>query len=45
MLLDGKEKIVFADGTVQQVQPNGNRTIDFPDGQREIHTKQYKVNE
>ena len=41
----GAEESVFPDGTVVKVDKQGSRTMDFPNGQREIHTKQYKVNE
>ena len=40
---NGGEESVFADGTVLRVEPNGQRIMEFPNGQREIHTDQYKV--
>ena len=40
---NGGEESVFADGTVLRVDPNGHRVMEFPNGQREIHTDQYKV--
>ena len=40
---DGSEETVFADGTIQSIDKNGVRTITFSNGQKEIHTKQYKV--
>ena len=35
--------MVFPNGTVQHQHTNGDITIEFPDGQRELHTKQFKV--
>ena len=43
IFVNGAEETVFADGTVQNVDVNGDRTISFPNGQREIHTKHFKV--
>ena len=40
---NGAEECVFSDGTIQKVNVEGERTIEFPNGQREIHTKCYKV--
>ena len=40
---NGVEECYFEDGTVQKVQPNGDHTIEFPNGQKEIHTKDFKV--
>ena len=34
---------MFSDGTIQKVNVEGERTIEFPNGQRETHTKCYKV--
>ena len=31
----------FADGTIQRVSRDGQSVIDFPDGQREVHTDSY----
>ena len=39
----GEEESVFADGTVQKLLVNGNRVIEYTNGQRETHTKDYKV--
>ena len=39
----GEEESVFADGTVQKLQANGNRVIEYTNGQKETHTKDYKV--
>ena len=38
-----EEKVVFGNGTVQYIHGNGDKTIEFTDGQREIHSKDYKV--
>ena len=43
ILPDGSEKTTFADGTTQKVDCNGVRVIIFPNGQKETHTKQFKV--
>ena len=40
---NGAEECVFSDGTIQKVSVDGERTIEFPNGQRETHTKFYKV--
>lgn len=40
---NGAEECVFSDGTIQKVSVEGDRTIEFPNGQRETHTKYYKV--
>lgn len=44
LYVDGTEECVFADGTVQRMRAgDGERIIEFPNGQREVHTKHYKV--
>ena len=40
---NGAEECVFSDGTIQKVNVEGERTIEFPNGQRGTHTKCYKV--
>lgn len=40
---DGTEEIVYLDGSVVTVQPNGDRVLLLPNGQKEIHTKEHKV--
>ena len=40
---NGEEKDTFVNGTVQYIHSNGDKTIEFHDGQREVHTKKYKV--
>lgn len=40
---NGSEESIFPDGTVIRVEQNGNKVMEFPNGQREIHTQQYKV--
>ncbi|XP_048841605.1 uncharacterized protein si:ch211-140l13.3 isoform X2 [Brienomyrus brachyistius] len=42
---DGREKSVFPDGTVVTVARNGDKTIEFTSGQREIHTAQFRRRE
>lgn len=34
---------MFADGTVQRLLADGNRIIEYGNGQKETHTKEYKV--
>ncbi|XP_064612712.1 centromere protein J-like isoform X2 [Liolophura sinensis] len=41
----GVEESVFTDGTVIRVEKSGDKTIEFPNGQREIHTQQFKKRE
>lgn len=43
MFANGSEETVFADGTVTRVEKDGDVTIEFPNGQREIHTQHHKV--
>lgn len=40
---NGEEESVFADGTVQRLMADGNRVIEYGNGQKETHTKDYKV--
>lgn len=40
---NGEEESVFADGTVQRLLTDGNRVIQYANGQKETHTKEYKV--
>lgn len=42
---DDTEKWVLPDGTVAQTFVNGDKILTLPNGQREIHTKEHKVNE
>ncbi|XP_058145522.1 T-complex protein 10A homolog 1 isoform X1 [Dasypus novemcinctus] len=44
-LKDGNEKTVFPDGTTVKVERNGDKTIVFSNGQKEIHTAQFKRRE
>ena len=39
----GEEMSIFADGAVERLATDGIRTIEFPNGQKEIHTKDHKV--
>ncbi|CAH3160393.1 unnamed protein product [Porites evermanni] len=39
---NGAEECVFSDGIIQKVNVEGERTIEFPNGQRETHTKCWK---
>ncbi len=40
---DGSEDMSFPDGTRVEVKPNGDRTLRLLNGQREIHTADFKV--
>ncbi|XP_064619476.1 centromere protein J-like isoform X2 [Lineus longissimus] len=42
---NGSEESIFPDGTVIRVDKNGDRTVEFANGQREIHTQQFKKRE
>ncbi|XP_069463944.1 centromere protein J-like isoform X2 [Ambystoma mexicanum] len=42
---DGHEETTFPDGTVVKVEKNGNKTVVFSNGQKEIHTAQFKRRE
>ncbi|XP_042109649.1 T-complex protein 10A homolog 1 [Ovis aries] len=44
-LSDGREETVFPDGTIVSVERNGDKTIVLSNGQREIHTAQFKRRE
>lgn len=37
------EESIFEDGTVIRVEKNGDKTMEFANGQREVHTTDYKV--
>ena len=39
----GEEMSIFTDGAVERLSTDGSRTIEFPNGQKEIHTKGHKV--
>ena len=40
---NGEEMSIFTDGAVERLGTDGSRTIEFPNGQKEIHTKGHKV--
>uniref|UniRef100_A0A4W2FPY9 Centromere protein J C-terminal domain-containing protein n=1 Tax=Bos indicus x Bos taurus TaxID=30522 RepID=A0A4W2FPY9_BOBOX len=44
-LNDGREETVFPDGTIVSVERNGDKTIVLSNGQREVHTAQFKRRE
>ncbi|KAK1337858.1 hypothetical protein QTO34_000959 [Cnephaeus nilssonii] len=44
-LHDGREETVFPDGTLVSVARNGDKTIVFSNGQRDIHTAEFKRRE
>ncbi|KAL0615345.1 Centromere protein J [Plecturocebus cupreus] len=39
---DGQEESIFPDGTIVRVQRDGTKLIEFNNGQREVHTAQFK---
>lgn len=39
----GAEECVFTDGTMERISVDGERIVEFPNGQRETHTKLFKV--
>lgn len=43
LFADGSQESVFTSGVIQRVATNGDVTIEHPNGQREIHTSQFKV--
>ncbi|KAM5289401.1 LOW QUALITY PROTEIN: centrosomal P4.1-associated protein [Ctenodactylus gundi] len=45
LFADGQEESIFPDGTIVRVQCNGNKIIQFNNGQRELHTAQFKRRE
>ncbi|XP_054578255.1 T-complex protein 10A homolog 1 isoform X2 [Eptesicus fuscus] len=44
-LHDGREETVFPDGTLVSVARNGDKTIVFSNGQRDVHTAEFKRRE
>uniref|UniRef100_W5KUR8 Centrosomal P4.1-associated protein n=1 Tax=Astyanax mexicanus TaxID=7994 RepID=W5KUR8_ASTMX len=42
---DGREESVLADGTIIQQNPDGSKKIQFNNGQRELHTAEFKRRE
>ncbi|XP_066297041.1 centromere protein J-like isoform X2 [Branchiostoma lanceolatum] len=42
---NGDEESIFQDGTVLRVSKSGDRVVEFANGQREIHTLNYKKRE
>ncbi|XP_030056141.1 centromere protein J-like [Microcaecilia unicolor] len=45
LFLDGSEENIFPDGTIVRVQLDGSKIIEFDNGQRELHTSQFKRRE
>ncbi|XP_060090815.1 centromere protein J [Heteronotia binoei] len=39
---DGQEENIFPDGTVIRIQQDGSKTIEFNNGQEELHTAHFK---
>ncbi|XP_054433434.1 centromere protein J [Pteronotus mesoamericanus] len=45
LFADGQEESIFPDGTIIRVQRDGSKIIEFNNGQRELHTAQFKRRE
>ncbi|XP_045423670.1 centromere protein J isoform X3 [Lemur catta] len=45
LFIDGQEESIFPDGTIVRVQRDGTKIIEFNNGQRELHTAQFKRRE
>ncbi|KGL80370.1 Centromere protein J, partial [Tinamus guttatus] len=45
LFLDGQQESILPDGTIVRVQRDGSKTIEFNNGQRELHTAQFKRRE
>ncbi|XP_032467407.1 centromere protein J isoform X2 [Phocoena sinus] len=45
LFADGQEESIFPDGTIVRGQRDGNKIIEFNNGQRELHTAQFKRRE
>ncbi|XP_069496547.1 centromere protein J [Ambystoma mexicanum] len=45
LYLDGREESIFPDGTIIRINLDGSKIIEFDNGQREIHTSQFKRRE
>ncbi|KAM8804068.1 centrosomal P4.1-associated protein-like [Rhynchonycteris naso] len=45
LFADGKEESIFPDGTIVRVLQDGSKIIEFTNGQRELHTAQFKRRE
>jgi hypothetical protein len=39
----GEEETHFPDGTLQKTLPDGDMTLFYANGQKEIYTKEFKV--
>ncbi|XP_064027455.1 centromere protein J isoform X2 [Pogoniulus pusillus] len=45
LFADGQEESIFPDGTIVRIQRDGSKSIEFNNGQRELHTSQFKRRE
>ncbi|KAM8803147.1 centrosomal P4.1-associated protein [Rhynchonycteris naso] len=45
LFADGQEESIFPDGTIVRVLRDGSKIIEFNNGQRELHTAQFKRRE
>ena len=43
MFPDGGQEVILVDGTVMQYNNKGERTVEYPSGDREVHTSEYQV--
>ncbi|XP_035829697.1 centromere protein J [Aplysia californica] len=42
---DGGQEVILTDGTVMQYNSKGERTVEYPSGDREVHTAEYQRRE
>lgn len=40
---DGGQEVILTDGTVMQYSSKGERTVEYPSGDREVHTAEYQA--
>ncbi|XP_068000592.1 centromere protein J [Melanerpes formicivorus] len=45
LFTDGQEESILPDGTIVRIQRDGSKSIEFNNGQRELHTSQFKRRE
>ncbi|XP_054243115.1 centromere protein J [Indicator indicator] len=45
LFTDGQEESILPDGTIVRIQRDGSKSIEFSNGQRELHTSQFKRRE
>ncbi|GFN76839.1 centromere protein j [Plakobranchus ocellatus] len=45
MFPDGGQEVILTDGTVMQYNSQGERTVEYPSGDREVHTAEFQRRE